>query len=362
MHPGGALRVAGEVLDELRRMLGRFADAAGFRPLESACRIAAEWPPARLRAYQDRNASTGPVVLIVPAPVKRPYIWDLLPEVSVVAQFRARRMRVYLLEWRPATNDIDECGLADYASAMPAAALDVIESETGIAAPILAGNSLGGTFAAIFATLFPERVRGLILVDAPLVFGPDGGPLADATKSAPHAGGIRAALGGPIPGALINMMSVAAAPDEFQTQRVLDLVSSLADAGAFSVHARVERWALNEVSMAGRLFEDTVEILYRNNCLVHGTLEIAGRVTSIGELRTAVMAVVNRASRVVPPPSILLGLEASSASSVRILEYRGECGPMIQHVGPLVGPRAHALLWPPILDWTASVANATSRP
>jgi len=36
-----------------------------------------------LRRYGG-DAASGPVVLIVPAPIKRPYIWDLAPEVSVV--------------------------------------------------------------------------------------------------------------------------------------------------------------------------------------------------------------------------------------------------------------------------------------
>jgi len=37
----------------------------------------------------------------------------------------------------------------------------------------------------------------------------------------------------------------------------------------------------------------------------------------------------------------------------RVLRYEGERGPALQHLGPLVGPGAHARLWPEILDWVA---------
>jgi len=67
------------------------------------------------------------------------------------------------------------------------------------------------------------------------------------------------------------MMSVAAASDVFQAERLVDLVASLADARAFAVNARVERWALDEGAIAGRLFDDTAEFLYRADSLVRGS-------------------------------------------------------------------------------------------
>ena len=43
-------------------------------------------PDVRLRLYE-QPASGGPALLIVPAPIKRGYIWDLLPNVSVVRRY-----------------------------------------------------------------------------------------------------------------------------------------------------------------------------------------------------------------------------------------------------------------------------------
>ena len=65
--------------DEVRRQIGRALGAVGLGAHETPYRIVAELPAARLRAYQEAESSEGPVVLIMPAPFKRAYIWDLAP-------------------------------------------------------------------------------------------------------------------------------------------------------------------------------------------------------------------------------------------------------------------------------------------
>ncbi|HEX2134417.1 MAG TPA: alpha/beta fold hydrolase [Microvirga sp.] len=345
--------------DEVRRQIGRGLGGLGLGPRETPHRVLADFPGARLRAYHDRDRAGGPALLIVPAPFKRAYIWDLLPSVSVVRRCLERGLRVYLLEWLTPTAQEDDFGLGEYADRLPAAALDAIAAETGAGAPILAGHSLGGTFAAIVATLHPERVGGLVLADAPLAFGEHGGPLASAVKAAPHAQVIRRMAGSPVPGSVITALSVAAAPESFQGQRVADAVASLFDLNALAIHLRVERWTYDEFPLPGQLFEDALEQLYREDRFVHGTLQVGDKRTGIARLRSPVIAVINPVGGVVPPRSILDGLEAVPGLRFEVLAYEGDRGPMLQHVGPLVAPVAHERLWPKIVDWVIEVAAGT---
>ncbi|HYZ31881.1 MAG TPA: alpha/beta fold hydrolase [Crenalkalicoccus sp.] len=306
------------------------------------------------------------MLLIVPAPIKRAYIWDLLPEVSVVRQCLRRGLQVYLLEWLDPGSAEDRFGLADYADRLPAAALDAIAAETGKATAVLTGHSLGGTFAAIFAALHPERIRSLVLIDAPLAFGPDrGGPLARAVAAMPHARVLRGLGGGsPVPGSFTALLSTTAVPEVFVLQRWADFSTSLAEPLAASIHARVERWALDEFAMPGQLFEDVLERLYREDCLVAGTLEVGGgRRVGLHRLRSPLLAVVNPAGGVVPPASMLAGLATlPTGLPRRVLRYdHGERGAVLQHLGPLIGPIAHARLWPEILDWIAAHWSEPAR-
>jgi polyhydroxyalkanoate synthase len=106
--------------------------------------------------------------------------------------------------------------------------------------------------------------------------------------------------------------------------------------------------------MPGRLFEEVLERLYREDRLAAGTLEVGGRRAGQDRLRGPVLAVAKPPGRVVPPASILDGLAAMPSDvQRRVLQYEGERGPALQHLGPLVGPDAHARLWPDILDWVA---------
>jgi polyhydroxyalkanoate synthase subunit PhaC len=343
--------------DEARRQIGRALDAIGLGPHESPHRVIADLSAARLRAYQDAECGHGPVVLIIPAPFKRAYIWDLLPQVSVVRRCVERGLRTYLLEWLIPTAAEDKFGLAEYANALPRAALDAIASETGCQAALLFGHSLGGTFAAIFASLSPERVSGLALVDAPLAFGKHGGPLARAVALAPHARAIRQIAGSPLPGTIMDALVAGTVPEAFQLQRFSDLAASMFDPMALAIHARVERWAYDEFPMPGQLFEDTLEQLYRHNRFFDGTLRVGEQHAGVAHLRSAVMAVLNPVGRIVPPRSILDGLEAAQPMSLNFLEYGGDHGPMLQHLGSLVSPLAHAQLWPKILDWATEVSQ-----
>ncbi|WP_158295622.1 alpha/beta fold hydrolase [Crenalkalicoccus roseus] len=344
------------LLDAARR---RAARASGAAPEATPWRVAAALPGARLRAYQPAGEGRGkPALLILPAPIKSPRVWDLLAEVSVVRRCLSGGLRVYLLEWLDPEGEARGFGLADFAERLPLAALDAIAGETGEGAAVLAGHSLGGTLAAILATLRPERVRALALIDAPLAFGPArGGPLARAVAAAPPARLLRALAGEPVPGSFTGLLAAAALPEAFVLQRWGDRAASRGDPLAAAIHEGVERWVLEELAMPGPLFEEVLERLYREDRLARGTLTIGGRRTGLARLRCPVLALVNPPGLVVPPASMLEGLAAAPAGPPRrVLRYEGEAGPALQHLGPLVGPAAHARLWPEIAAWMAAPA------
>jgi len=102
------------LLDKVRRGAGQALDVADPGPVEAPFRIAIELSGAWLGAHQPPGtAPRGPILLIIPAPVKRAYIWDLLPEVSVVRHCLRRGLRVYLLEWLDPPPAENHLGVAD---------------------------------------------------------------------------------------------------------------------------------------------------------------------------------------------------------------------------------------------------------
>jgi polyhydroxyalkanoate synthase len=46
-------------------------------------------------------------------------------------------------------------------------------------------------------------------------------------------------------------------------------------------------------------------------------------------------------------------VEAAASADKTVLRYEGDVGVALQHLGPLVGRNAHAVLWPQIVAWIA---------
>lgn len=322
-------------------------DRLGFGPQTMPSRSVRSWRLAHLFAYQAANEQQ-PAILIVPAPIKTAYIWDLAPGSSAVERFVSAGLQVYMAVWqRPGAGD-EGMGLADYADKAICACLDEIYAETGQAKAFLAGHSLGGTLAAIFASLHPYRVRGLVELEGPIAFG--AGRLEAAVAGAPSASSIIGTSGN-VPGTFLGWASAYADPLTFNAEPWLDWVQSARSPAANRLHWRVRRWSLDESPMARRLFEEVGEMLYRENRFAEGRLHVDGRLADPRAIEAPVLAVMDPRSRIVPPPSIEAYRTRTGSDEVDILEYSGDSGVVIQHVGVLVGRNAHHSLWPRISSW-----------
>lgn len=338
-----------EQMDHLRRWQGHMLDAIGLGPLGSPARTAMKASGVTLKAYGEPG-NDRPVLLLVPAPIKRAYLWDLVPWASVVQQGLRGRLRVYLVEWdRPGPAE-QAFGLAEYADRFLIDCLDTIAHETGHQRAFLAGHSLGGTLAAIFSALHPDRVQGLILLGAPVHFGKNVGDLDRLVAASPDVRLVTHLLGN-VPGSLLDAASYLASPKTFELDRWNDWIQSLSDPWALQTHLRVERWTLDESPMPQRLFEETTELLYRQDRFMRGTLEVAGGVATPASVVAPLVTVADRHCRVVPPESVLPFHAAAGSTSKQLLWYHRDTGVALHHVGVLVGRSAHEELWPQIVRW-----------
>jgi polyhydroxyalkanoate synthase len=327
-----------EQLDRARRLQGALLDAAGIGPIETAYRVVRRRPGVTLRRYSDAG-EPGPLALIVPAPIKRPYIWDLAPEVSVVRRCLSAGATVFLADWQPAPPDY---GLEQYAERLILDCLDAAGGEPAI----LLGHSLGGLFAAIFAALHPKRVRGLVLLASPLHFG------AHAPAFKTMAAGLEGQdLPESLPGSFLSTASLNAAPGPFGWERWMDAVLSLADAAELRTHAQVERWTLDEFALPRRLVAELIVLIVREDRFARGTLEIDGRSAAPARLTAPLLCVLDPLCRLVSPEAVLPLLEAAASRDKTVLHYERDVGVSLQHVGPLVSRHAHETLWPRIVRW-----------
>jgi polyhydroxyalkanoate synthase len=330
--------------DSLRRAQGDALAAFGLGPNEHAYRVIAARPRWRLRRYA--GDGKGAPVLIVAAPIKRPYIWDLAPGTSVVRLCARHGLKVHLLEWLPPASG--EAGLDQYVAEALGTAAGLVADAAGGRPPFLMGHSLGGTFAAMYAALEPRHIAGLVLLGAPLCFAPGASRFRDAlVRTVPP----RFTARDVVPGTVLSQVCALASPETFIWSRFLDAAFSAPDAAAFSTHSRVERWALDELAVPGLLVNQILGWLYREDRFFRETLAIQRRTIGPSRVRVPVFAAANPADDIAPPATMKPFLDAMPGTDTRFLAYPREWGVGLQHLGILVGRRALAHTWPRILAW-----------
>ena len=216
------------------------------------------------------------------------------------------------------------------------------------------GHSLGGTLAAMSAAYESESIRGLVLLSAPLCFRPHASRFRDALVSLVPLGLLNA---GPCPGSLLSYVSALASPDTFIWSRLADAVLSAADDHAREIHARVERWALDEVPLSGELVRQIVEWLYRENRFCDGNLKINNKLVGPVTLIMPTLAAASIEDDVAPIVSVKPFIEAMPINDARILKIPGETGVCFQHLGILIGRETRITVWPEIVSWMNSHAD-----
>jgi len=342
-------------LDVARRMQGSALDVLGWGPQPTPARILLDAPGVRLLGYATGGA--GPPVVLVPAPIKRAYIWDLAPGASVVAACLAARLRPYLVTWE--TPD-PQSGIADLVERKLGACVAAAARDSGQDRVFLAGHSLGGLLAAAYAARQPEGVAGLILLAAPLHFshelsaGAFGPVIAEIERI-----NLLAQVRGNLPGSFLSAASFMASPGAFGHERMKDWLRCGPDPAARAVYLRVERWALDELPLARQLVADLVA-LHRDDAFVRGGLRIGERAVGVAQVTAPLFTVADRRCAVVPPAAALAAHEQAASAEKRLLWYEGDTGVAIQHVGVLIGRNALGRVWPQILEWVGAHAGAVA--
>lgn len=343
--PGDLFRACFALADILRRAQSDVLGTFGLGPRECRYEITESRSYWRLRSYAAQRA--GPALLIVAAPIKRPYIWDLAPSVSAIRYCLREGLHVYLLEWLTDSSRNQNIGLDEYAEAVSECSARIARDEGGTK-PFLIGHSLGGTLAAISSALIPERIKGLVLLGAPLCFEPATSQFRDGL-----VGLVPPMLSdtGRFPGSLLSYVAVLAAPGTFIWSRLMDAALSATDSEALEIHGRVERWTLDEIPLPGKAVSQIVRWLYSENRFCRGTLRVGNTLVGPSGLSVPTLAVVNTADDIAPLASIKPCVDAMPVKDVRIIEYPGETGVGLQHLAVLVGRQAYARVWPEIIAW-----------
>ncbi len=303
--------------------------------------VALELATLRLRNFSRRK--TGyPVLICAPYTMHRALIADFAPGHSVVAALQNGGLdRLYLTDWRSASPDMRFLSIDNYL-----AELNVAIDQIG--PPVdLVGLCQGGWLSLIYAARFPEKVRRLVLIGAPVDLSVDS-ELSRMVTSAPRRAfeGLVESGGGVVKGDHI-LRFWSRPPD---VEAVLQRNLSPEVAGDRKLLDRFRRWHGETLDLPGTYYLQIVNWIFRENRLAKGSFVALGREIRLAELKTPLFLLAGAYDEVVPAAQALataslLGTPAALVESATVPST---------HLGLFIGRRTLAVSWPRIACWLQS--------
>lgn len=294
--------------------------------------------------YKSTSDTVCPVpMLICYALVNRQYMMDLQPDRSLIKNLLNLGMDIYMIDWGYAGKMDQFVEFDDYIDVYLSDAVDFVRKRTGVSAINLLGVCQGGTLSAIYTALYPEKIRNLVLMVAPIDFSVDDG-LLNVWARYINVDLMADTLGN-IPGDFLNVGFLMLKPFSLMMDKYVNFMESMDNPKKVESFLRMERWIFDSPDQAGATWKKFVKDLYQGNKLVKGELEIGNRKVDLKKITQPILNIFAEQDHLVPP------------SSSRPLEkYVGSRDATttafpVGHIGIYVSSKTQKNLPPLVADW-----------
>ena len=304
--------------------------------------VALELSSMRLRDFSTR-AHGHATLVCAPYALHEATIADFAPGHSVVqALRRAGLSRVFVTDWRSATREMRFFSIDNYL-----ADLNVAVDELKL--PVdLVGLCQGGWLALVYAARFPDKVRRLVLVGAPIDVQAAESHLSRAVGNTPLSAfetlvrlGEGRVLGGHVLDAWASVLSADEADRVLQVSRDSD-AKSLPD-----LEARFRKWYASTVNLPGPYYLQAVDCLYKQNQIAKGEFVALGRRIDLADVRSPLFLLAARDDELVAAGQVLAAARLVGSSKSMVETAVEPCG----HLGRFLGARTLAGSWTRIARW-----------
>lgn len=294
--------------------------------------------------YKQEGEMTCKVpVLIVYALVNRQYMLDLQPDRSIVRNLLQHGLDVYIIDWGYPTKSDMYLTLDDYINGYMNNCVDFIRKATKKDAITLMGICQGGTFSAMYAALYPEKVQNLVTLVSPFDFSSNEGLLfswskhinADALVDTYRV----------IPGDFLNAGFLMLMPFTLNIRKYVDMLHVLEDKEKLLNFLRMEKWIFDSPGQAGECLRQFIKDCYQENKLVKGELKVGDKLVNLKNITMPLLNIYASADHLVPPSSTKPLNDLVGSTDKVLYEFKGG------HIGVFVGSKSQKELAPAISKW-----------
>src|SRR5574341_2294092 len=293
-------------------------------------------------------------ILITYALVNRYYILDLQPDKSVIKKLLEQGFDVYIIDWGYPSGADRYLTLDDYVNGYLNNAVDKVREISGMEKITLLGVCQGGTFAVMYASLHPEKVKNLVTLVTPVNFDTDKGMLhiwaksLDVDRIVDHYG--------IVPGDFLNSGFLLTDPFRLMIDKYVGLFEriecepgdkecELRNEETIRNFLRMEKWIFDSPDQAGETFRQFFKDCYQKNLLIKNEMELNGKRIDLKNISMPLLNVMAEFDHLVPNDASKPLTDAVSSSDKETLIFP------TGHIGIFVGSKSQKEVVPKISEW-----------
>ena len=297
-------------------------------------------------------------ILVTYALINKPYILDLQPDRSVIRTLLEAGFDVYMIDWGEPSKLDRKLSLDDYVNRYIDNCVDVVRERSGQDAINILGYCMGGTMSAMYAALYPEKVKNLALMAAGLCFAGEGGVLELWGAEDYYDPETVTETFDNVPAEFLDVGFALMDPVANNLTKYVRFYDNVEDEDFVENFARMERWLSEGIDVAGVAYEEFIRDIYQENKLYKNELHLGDEHVDLEKIDMPVLQIVAEYDHLIPPGASKPFNEVVSSDDTEIMEFA------TGHIGMSVSSRSHAELWPDVCEWfeTRSVADVDAEP
>jgi polyhydroxyalkanoate synthase len=317
-------------------------DPPGVTPYE----VVYEGGKVRLRYYRAAGEPCATPLLLCYALVKRPYILDLLPGRSVIETLTRHGLSVYLIDWIPPTRADTWRGFDAYCNQDIANAVRAVQVRERAERVSLLGYCFGGLLSAIYTALHPETIKNLITLALPLDLRAGEIPIFKMMDNiSQETVDLMIATYGNCPAWFVKAGFTGMSLMHHALDKYVGLYRNRHSDGYVEMFDLFERWMNSDVPLAGRLFSELTNGIFKRNLLAQNKFVVGEHVVDLRNITCPTLNVAGEWDDVVDLKSSLPFVDLIGSKDKRNLVFP------TGHVGAVVSGAAQKRLWPEVAAW-----------
>lgn len=300
----------------------------------------------KLKHYAQAPQAKEPMktpLLIVYALINRETMLDLQPERSVVKNFQANGINLYMVDWGYPTYKDKFLTIDDHVNGYMDNIVDFVLKREKVEKINLMGICMGGTFSVMYSALHPHKIRNLVTTVCPTNFDTDQGLLhiwmkwMDADKMIDTFGNM--------PGDLMNFGFLLLNPARLMIDKYIGFLENMDNKAFVENFVRMEKWIFDSPDVPGETFRQFIKDLYQKNLLIDNKLQIGGRHVDLRKITMPMLNIYARYDHLVPPGAAEKITKAvGSADTENVCLETG-------HIGIYVSSKTQKEFAPKIINW-----------